>query len=223
MSSLALIVSAPLSGLPLDEPSVRAAFACLLGEFECARCLGRSVWDFPVALPHLQATGLSDALLRALIDAGCVEHRIELTHPGGKRRRFLQSGGLRWHKRSCFALTPAGADLARQALPEARQRSAHELATETPYWDAAVRDLWHRRRLVKHFRRAAPNQEYLLDALQELGWVARIDDPLPRRADVDPQDRLRDTVKSLNRSQDPLVIHFEVEVTGRGVRWRVVG
>ncbi len=227
MRSFTSIASLP--ELPVAEPSVRAAFARLLGEFECAASLARTVWDFALELPQLRQTGLSDACLRALIAAGHVEHRIEQTPIRGRQRSFRAATDSDWHKRSCFVLTTAGAGVARQLfLQRARGLTegvgpvgAGEM-NGTPYWDAAVRELWYRHRLVKHFRREAPNQEHLLDAFQELGWPLRMDDPLPRHPDVDARDRLRETIKSLNRCQEPPVIHFEVEVTGRGVRWRVV-
>jgi len=217
----------PLPELPVQEPSVRAAFARLLGEFECAASLARTVWDFALGLPRLRQTGLSDACLRALIAAGHVEHRVEQT-PRARHRRFRAAASAHWHKRSRFVLTAGGAGLARQLLQQGMLGLLEGVGpvgaagNGTPYWDAAVRDLWYRHCLVKHFRREAPNQGHLLDAFQELGWPLRMDDPLPRHAGVDSRDRLRDTVKSLNRCQAPLVVHFEVEVTGLGVRWRGV-
>src|SRR5262249_27206296 len=178
-------------------------------------------------LPRLRQTGLSDACLRALIAAGHVEHRVEQT-PRARHRSFRAAASGHWHKGSRFVLTAAGARLARQLLQQGRLGlldgggPVAASGNGTPYWDAAVRDLWYRHNLVKHFRREAPNQEHLLDAFQELGWPRRMDDPLPRHAGVDSRDRLRDTVKSLNRCQTPHVLHFEVEVTGLGVRWRGV-
>jgi hypothetical protein len=225
MRSFSPLVSLP--ELPIQEPSVRAAFARLLGEFECAASLARTVWDFALELPRLRQTGLSDACLRALIAAGHVDHRVEQT-PRARHRSFRTAAGAPWPKRSRFVLTAAGARLARQLLQQGRLGLTDGVGpvgaagNGTPYWDAGVRDLWYRHSLVKHFRREAPNQEHLLDAFQELGWPQRMDDPLPRHAGVDSRDRLRDTVKSLNRCQVPLVLHFEVEVTGLGVRWRGV-
>jgi hypothetical protein len=86
-------------------------------------------------------------------------------------------------------------------------------------WDAVRRELRWQEKVVKHFRRCAPNQELLLESFQEQGWPERIDDPLPRDGNTIAEDRLRETVKSLNRGITRGGLRFRVEVGGRGVRW----
>ncbi len=89
-----------------------------------------------------------------------------------------------------------------------------------PIWDAEHHELRFGRRLVKRFSRPAPNQELILAAFQELGWPARIDNPLGgkhKRA----HEHLRDSVKRLNRGQN--ILHFSADGTGEGIRWEAVG
>jgi hypothetical protein len=52
-------------------------------------------------------------------------------------------------------------------------------------------------------------------------WPAKIDDPLPRSPEIDPQRRLHDTINSLNRNQPRRLVHFGADGLGRGVRWRL--
>jgi hypothetical protein len=90
---------------------------------------------------------------------------------------------------------------------------------ERPEWGPTLRELRYRGRLVKRFRRAAPNQEGVLNTFEELGWPARVDDPLPPERGTDPAERLRETVKSLNRGQQGPLLLFRIEPDQRGVRW----
>jgi len=56
---------------------------------------------------------------------------------------------------------------------------------------------------------------------QEEDWPGRIDDPLcPNR--TDPQQRLHDTVRALNRHQLHKRIRFSRDGTGEGVVWKLV-
>ncbi len=73
---------------------------------------------------------------------------------------------------------------------------------------------------MKEFRQRAENQVLILAALEELSWPRRIDDPLPRRAGVDPKQRLREVVRALNRRQRNALITFAADGTGTGVVWR---
>ena len=83
--------------------------------------------------------------------------------------------------------------------------------------------LWWGPILVKHFRKLAPNQMRLLDAFQDNGWRSRIGDPLPaQNSDEDLKQRLRDTVKDLNRSLGEPVVRFRGDGTGKGVTWEHV-
>jgi hypothetical protein len=57
-------------------------------------------------------------------------------------------------------------------------------------------------RLVKRFRQPAVLQHAVLSAFQELGWPARMEDPLPPMDDPQAAKlRLREVIKRLNRFQ----------------------
>ena len=88
-----------------------------------------------------------------------------------------------------------------------------------PFYDQERRALWVGSRLVKRFKQPAPTQHTILSAFQELGWPARIDDPLPRAAGQDPKLRLGEAIKRLNRHQQQRLIRFRADGTGTGILW----
>jgi hypothetical protein len=105
----------------------------------------------------------------------------------------------------------------RSTTKELRAASGRQASRPSkPCWDAELRELWLGDVLVVRFRRLAPNQELLLSAFQEQGWVTRIDDPLPK-SERDSRERLRDTVKKLNRHSGP--IRFHLDGSGQGIFW----
>ncbi|MEE3367847.1 MAG: hypothetical protein VX346_00745 [Planctomycetota bacterium] len=89
-----------------------------------------------------------------------------------------------------------------------------------PYWDSHHRELWLGYGLVKKIRTSATNQERLLAAFQEEDWPACVYDPLPPVGDVDPKQRLLDTVRRLNGHQLSLRIHFLITHHGEQVAWQ---
>ena len=63
----------------------------------------------------------------------------------------------------------------------------------------------------------------LLDASKDNSWRNRINDPLPEQnSDGDSTQRLRDTVRDLNRSLGERVVRFRGDGTGKGVTWEHV-
>lgn len=76
--------------------------------------------------------------------------------------------------------------------------------------------------MVKQFRLPAPNQETILTAFQEESWPVRIDDPLPPKAEIDPKERLHNTIKALNRNQKQRRLKIKGDGTGEGVMWEVI-
>ena len=68
----------------------------------------------------------------------------------------------------------------------------------------------------------ARNQELILESYQELGWVRRIDNPLPGSIDVDPARKLHDAIVKINRQMKPALIRFRGDGTGKGVCWEEV-
>jgi hypothetical protein len=76
--------------------------------------------------------------------------------------------------------------------------------------------------LAKTFRKYSPNQELLLDAFEQVAWAREVHDPLPMDDGVIPADRLRETVKRLNRSVEPHTVRFGTTANGRRAYWRAV-
>jgi hypothetical protein len=62
----------------------------------------------------------------------------------------------------------------------------------------------------------------VLNAFEEEGWPARIDDPLPPHSDQDPKRRLNDTIKCLNRKQVRELLRFHGDGSGEGILWEVL-
>ena len=56
----------------------------------------------------------------------------------------------------------------------------------------------------------------VLDAFQEDGWPDRIDDPLSPSKD---QQRLHETIASLNENMALPLVHFRADGTGQGIVW----
>jgi len=108
----------------------------------------------------------------------------------------------------------------------AKERKARREAAERrplPYWDVDERRLWLGATLLKEFRQPAQNQTALLEAFQARGWVERrVKEPLPREpreTEAEAQERLHETIKSLNRGMPPGSIHFRGDGSGCGVWW----
>jgi hypothetical protein len=82
-----------------------------------------------------------------------------------------------------------------------------------PRWDKHNRALWYGETRCRQFKKAAPQQETILDAFEEEGWPQRIDDPLA-------PGKLPDTIKSLQEGLPSAPITFERDGTGKGIVWR---
>jgi hypothetical protein len=191
-----------------------AAVAVLLGQYRSAECLKRSPGELACQPDLLHATGVTDEALAALVAAG------HLATNWDQQRRLYS-----------LVLTPQGAAFATQLLFPAVAGQAAQPASglecppsinDTPRWEAPVRKLWLGEQLVLWLRRRAPNQECLLASFEELQWRERIDDPLPAGGGVDREERLVDTVKSLNRGQACILIRFRVTADRLGVYWEPV-
>lgn len=89
---------------------------------------------------------------------------------------------------------------------------------DRPVWNDDRLELMLRGQVVRRIRSRshARNVVRILDAFQDLDWPARIHDPLPGGAD---DERLRDTVKSLNRGL--VGLKFRADGTGCGVVWEL--
>jgi hypothetical protein len=102
--------------------------------------------------------------------------------------------------------------------PEKRDRQGGAHAgkkgpADKPRWDTDRRELWCGPKLCKRYRRPARRQDRILATFEELGWPARVDDPLDRGL-------LRKTLDNLNSGLPPdCPIRFAGDGTGEGILW----
>ena len=193
---------------------------------------GSDVKQFAVNYSTLCERGITECDLLWLKSQAFVEHFIEQTLPGDPTRSFRQ-GGAAICTESCFALTSEGFAFLEQLMlrvscsvtPLERPRLAPDPeggVKNRPSWNADRQELWYLGRLVKRFRLPSPNQAAILCAFEEDDWPARIDDPLPPKAEQDPKRRLHDTIRNLNRAQAQPLLRFVGDGSGQGVLWEAI-
>jgi hypothetical protein len=209
--------------------SLRASLRLLLQAHEYAVETGRSAWDFAVEIGSLRSIGLTNSELRWLLYENFLDHAAETTVASAESRSFAPLGKVALTEQSCFVLTLTGIGLARvgwaDSLPcgcrtqPAVEPTAAVPAVQRPFWDKDRRALLFAGELVKQFKVPAPNQELILAVLQEEHWPARIDDPLPLHASIEPKRRLHDTINSLNRNQRAHRLRFLGDGSGQAVLW----
>lgn len=217
----------PLQGRDRLRPTLTA----LLEADQYARDVCRDRWEFAIDHSTLHKLGASDNDLRWLVCKGCLAPAREVTADKAlEHRAFEPQGPMVFDARTCFVLTATGLQQAAEWLsapcPSVDENAspATPVATQAsiPRWNAAARVLEFQGHVIKQFRLPAQNQELILTAFEEDGWPERIDDPLPPRADLDPQRRLHDAINRLNRHQRHRVIRFYGNGTGRAIVWRIV-
>lgn len=228
-------------GIPLSESAVRcvvrlhAGFRELLKAIEYAVERNVSPWQFAVEIGCLRGLEFSNNDLRWLVAAGFLTHGIETTSAVDASRSFQSPEVLEFSDKSCFVLTQdglavSGAIWAHEVhLPAAGIFESqvgtrplvidHQAKPLRPHWDCDRQELLVGSIVVKRFRVPAVSQEAILAAFEEDAWPARIDDPLPPRADQPPKRRLQETIKSLNRNQKYPLIRFQGDGTAQGVLW----
>jgi hypothetical protein len=217
--------------LPLErrlheyEPALQDGVRELLKAYELAVDASRDRWEFAVELQLLQRLGLTESDLRWLICKGIVEHGREITAKGDAKRKFRPAKSLKFNDSACFVLTREFAQTVTahgcMVVAGPAEQCARDPSTLTPQWKSGRRELHVADFLVKRFRWPARNQETLLAAFAEERWaVEGIDDPLPPHPDHDPKQRLRDTIKCLNRNQEHRLIRFRSDGTGERVIWQ---
>lgn len=222
----------------LRDAGVRRILLRLLAANDSASDFGRDPWDFAVELPQLSQFGVGTHTLRTMICRRWITHMREIPNPTDRRRAFEAESDLVLSSRSCFVLTRKGYDIANN-LTVLRTTSMNDQnhfsdnnptspsipsgfdprqsSQPMPCWDRERRELRLGDVVVKRFKWPAENQEQVLDAFQEEGWPAHIDDPLVPHPKICPKRRLHDTLKCLNRKQVNQVIKFRGDGTGQGV------
>ena len=213
----------------LDSPQMElgADFALqLLWEaHRFANDLRRNPWEFAVDIQSFRAVGVSGNTLRWLVCMGHAKHAIERLRPRSRRRVFCQTRNLAFTEESCFVLTELGASLLGVSGRRKVKRGIAAngvLHREGPHWDRIRRELRLGGVTIKQFKVPAHDQELLLAGFEELGWPARMDDPLSPNGHRDPKSRLHDAIKRLNQHQSHRLIRFRGDGTGRGISWEFV-
>jgi hypothetical protein len=213
----------------------------LLDSFAYARAQADDPWEFSIEWHELQRHGLTCNDGRWLIHKGFVQHAYEITSMKDKSRRFVPCASMNLSGKTCFILTEEGYQFARQIAKLHNRTGINESVDDllcaarspiadspkingsagliTPNWDRDRRQLRLGATIVKEFKVPATNQEIVLAVFEEEHWPPKIDDPLPRKSDIDPQRRLHDTINSLNRRQQHRLLHFGADGLGRGIRW----
>ncbi|HEX6987118.1 MAG TPA: hypothetical protein VF170_17195 [Planctomycetaceae bacterium] len=209
------------------------ALALLLHAFESARDADADPWQFALSISELEAAGLTRTDVRWLLLKDYAALAKEVTAPGDDMRHFRPLRFTALGRSACLTLTETGAAEIARRLAARRTPSAEPPADDAPppapppqprpHWDPGRRELRVGDAVVKRFRVPAPNQELVLQAFEEEGWPPSIDDPLPPVAEIESQQRLRATIKSLNRSQSRTLIRFHANGGGQVVYWDRIG
>src|SRR5207248_4492440 len=92
-----------------------------------------------------------------------------------------------------------------------------DAAIDKPRWDRERRELWYAGKICKRFRQPSDNQQHLLDAFEEAGWPARMENPLVPDGTGNDHQRLADTVRRMNGNT---AIEFERDGTSEAVLWK---
>jgi hypothetical protein len=219
---------------------LKGGLSLLWRGFEYARDLETGGWEFAVEDDALFQAGFSAIDLRWLIARGYVEF-AQLAAPSEGKEQIPEKKRPFATKNACFILTSAGAAFAMQILAQTLQPvapaengkarqvgdvSSHAVVEpslsrqkQKPSWDRDRKELRFGACVIKQFRWAAVNQETILMAFEEEDWPTRIDDPLPQKLNLDPKNRLHDTIKCLNRNHKKRLIRFSGDGTGEGIYW----
>ena len=222
------------------QEMLKSGLSLLWRSYEYTLELDPEGWEFAVGSDVLYGAGLSDIDLRWMIARGYVEFAPTGSRSTSQNRMPDQTtpgkGGdtlvLLTEAGAAFALTVISrATLQNSHVPPATRQTSEsadpfDLASveqiglrQKPRWDRDRKELRCGEWAIKQFRWAAVNQETILMAFEEEEWPIRIDDPLPRKFDQDPKNRLHDTIKCLNRNHKKRMIRFHGDGTGEGILW----
>ena len=184
---------------------------------------------YPVKASQLCEAGAAPHILTWLMYHDYAEH-LQLPPEGpipGASANPLHS--LTAAESSGFVMTEKGMAFAGQFLADAllplqeddRQKAwdCLILGRFLPRYDRENRLFLWGQHVLKCFRQCSGNQELILCSAEELGWPTWLDDPLLLTKGKNPKVRLHDTIKDLNRRQQPYLVHFKGDGTGRRVGW----
>lgn len=212
----------------VPSKSLEPGLALLFQAREYACKLNQDPWEFAVEIEELKSSGMTVNDLRWLLIGGFVEHAREDLSSDEAIRKFKGHGRHRFSRRSCFVLTKNGMGLAAKLLSiephcfHNNARKAIEGPSIRPRWDPIRHELSLNGNIVKRFKQHSPNQEAVLMAFEEENWPPGVLDPLGPIPNQDAKQRLRDTIKNLNRHQLDAHVHFSGDGSGERILWDVV-
>jgi hypothetical protein len=224
--STMLLPQAPYRPTATERDAFRAAYLRLLVERRRARGSGPEPGHHGLPLSELRALRVGDAMLLWMLYQGHVCHLLPQPAHGDPKLHPVDSLILR--ERSHFALTLEGEEAAVRLSADdfPLEETASAALTGWPHsgrllprYDLLSRSFFWGRHCLKCFRQPSFNQEVILAAAEELRWPSWFDDPLPRARGINPKVRLHDTIKALNRHQNPYLLHFKGDGTGRRLGW----
>jgi hypothetical protein len=206
-----------------------SALALVLHAYESAKDAEADLWQFALSFRELESAGLAATDVRWLLLKKYALLGQEVTAPGDEARQFRPLPFTGLCRSACLVLTDLGAAEIARRLAAGRSPAAEPPTDDAPAqaadakprprWDSGRRELCVGDTVVKRFKVPAPNQELILQVFEEEGWPPFIDDPLLPAHDIDPQHRLRATIKSLNRSQSRPMIRFHGNGGGQVIYW----
>ena len=211
---------------PLWNPSAQRALYLLLEGYECAWDLRASAWSFATGLSDLLAEGCSQVLLRWLMRKGYMKARL-FEQSRSRGRDLSAIGHNAFPSGTRFVATKTGAAVARRSLRllSGKVTGRGRCSSCRPAWINSRGELRFRDQTVAHLAYEESYQRTVVDAFDQRGWPKRLQDPLPRADDdgVNVKERLRNTVKNLNRQLKGSGLRFYVTGAGRLVGWTGAG
>jgi hypothetical protein len=185
----------------------------------------------PVSLEHFHNQGVGKDVLLWMFYHGHIECLDSAPGRTNGSAGLPPEEGALPTAASNFSLTEVGEAFADLFLAQALLPASEEEFEETwellqmgrlvPGYDQDSRLFFWGCHVLKHFRQPSCNQVLVLCTAEELDWPAWFDDPLPPVPLSNPKVRLHDTVKDLNRRQEPYLIHFKGDGTGTRIGWEL--
>ena len=210
---------------PLRNPSAQRALYLLLEGYECAWDLRASAWSFATELSDLLAEGCSQVLLRWLMRKGYMKARLfEQSRSRGRDLSAISHDAFPSGTR--FVATKTGAVVARRSLrlSSGKITGRGRCSFYRPAWINSRGELRFRDQPVAYLCYEESYQRTLVDTFHQRRWPKRLQDPLPQadESPVNVKQRLRNTVKNLNRHLKGSGLRFYVTGAGRFIGWKGV-
>jgi len=188
------------------------AWRWLAAVFDLAAQLGRSSNDLGASILALHANGFEMDDLRVAIDSGWITVK---SHPSSTSEAANDEGV---HLDDYVRLTRAGREMISTWFAD--QSTTLPMIDDHPVYDSNTLRLWWQGKVVREFKKHAPDQTLILATFQEDDWCEQIDSPISGNAVSDPVTRTRNGVAELNRRIVPRTIRFSSVLGGQVIRWK---